>query len=211
MYYPLLFESPDSITVDGNKIHYNDINSPIRSFILFDTNEVWVSKIGEIHNDVKKYDVASPTLNNSLAGRIWLEPKIISFWHNPVVLYKNNYVEKIHILEKAFLPYKIDMKEYKYDLYDIWNYMPYKVWNAEILINYHKNGNTPVYDYHDFMKILEECNNYKNPSTIKDELKNEKKVSAKGPGSYGTSWDSKNNIRYRMTKNTSESFYPQLK
>ena len=197
----ILFESPDHVTYNGKVLEYDKEEQ--RSFIIFPNKEVWMSKPGETHVHVYRYPIKNLTTKNTISGRVWLEAKILSMWLNLVQVFGKEWQEYLRLLDEALKKVDIDIRELKIDMYGTWHGMNKKVASPELMATYYDDeNNTPFFTYDEFVKQMR----YNYEKTSND-------VVATQPltGLYGskkTGWDSKNNIKHRQSKYTSESFYP---
>jgi hypothetical protein len=201
-FYSELFESPDIIQINNNKFYYSDKSINQRSFIIYSSEEIWISKIGEVHDDVKNYEIESYGDQNALNGRIWLDPSVISFWHSPVSMYGNKYLRYINALEEKLKTFSIELHELNFDTYESWKGIGKKICEPSLMVKYYSNSETPLDDYRTYIaKMQKYVNSCMPPSEVK----------ITKSGSPKTAWDSKNNIIARRSRFTSESiFYPEL-
>ena len=201
-FYDELFESPDEIRINGAQLNYDNKDIAQRSFIVFPSSEIWVSKIGETHDNVYDYPIESPTLSGTLAGRVWLEHNVISFWHSPVSLFGKKFLYYLNLLEDRLLSYNINMKDLMFDTYESWRGIGKKICGPKLMSDYYADEwNTPLDSYETYINKM---NKWITMCFPEDSTK------IVPSGSPKTAWDSKNSIRFRQLKSTSESFYPTI-
>jgi hypothetical protein len=150
-----IYENPDIVKSEENNIniHYNDRNAyPFTTFKDFG-NRVFIGKEGGTHTTIVYYykdELPSDVMDRmrlhiEYDGRIFLNEKIISFWHYPD---EDNFKEIIINLEKAFL-------NDRHMNVNIWNDPNYKieVKNSDLSYNiipiqqYIKSENPSELDY----------------------------------------------------------------
>lgn len=213
MHYKRLFESPDNLTVNGELIYTTSKNHKHRSFIVFKSGEVWVGSVGEDHQKMIADEAPGPLLT-ALTGRVWPDLKIISFWHNPIFKFGNDYMRYLKLLEAELKRYKINVNEYKVDLYAMWKLGYKDVIDPSLETAYESSEDSITEGYKKFIDRLktysEEIDKRKESKNLDLNKKTNHVTSLSRSGSPMTAWDSPHNIRYRQQKWTSESFYPRL-
>lgn len=209
-------ESPDYIILNGKKIQAKDKSHRQRSIIIFKNGQIWVSAIGESHEEMYDYDLEAPDISGSLMGRVWLDLGIISFWDNPFKVFGEEYMDYIYILKDELKRYGINIKKLKFDTYNTWEPAKRKYVDSNLMVRYYDDSShqyiTPLDTYEDYLGRIEEYR-----KRLIDSNKGHEKISTapkgefKPPmGSYKTGWDSDSNLKNRQSRYTSESFYPIL-
>lgn len=201
--FNLIKESPDTMFYDNKKYGIDNGYGDMPFFCRVNKNHtkadhVYIGNVGDYHGDL-------PWANNrSYPGRLWLDPKIITFWVFPnIELFKSI----IHEIEE-----QLDIKMFN----NGWRIEIIKVNNKIDIINY--DPSKPPNDYYfgdsdeeDYELELISLDNYIGSEDMPEELKQlhlmnwkEKEIAKKKGllnrnfGSSKTAWDQPNNIRYRQ-------------
>lgn len=202
--YNLVKESPDNLTYNDN-IYSIDKDDNIPFFVVTNTNHTKVEDtyIGEnrsyhseleIRPEMSRYDRTYP-------GRLWMKPKVITFWVYPNVelfldivkhlekklnikMFNNNW--KIEVLTIDDEIHTTEYDPYEYDYYN--KELP----RGEIKV-------VPIEDYVGSENLPEELQiqhlmNWKE----KELAKKLGKIHFGKWGSYKTGWDQPHNIKYRQ-------------
>lgn len=205
MFYPKLFENPNSIYLEKLDVNVNWYDVKTLGFSYYN-DEMHVSSQSHyaMYKDLKINDPVAKSREGRgrYAGRLFLSSKIITFWEFPetndiltMVLYDIEQLTSIKFDETWKIEVPVKYKGYDYTINGWGKYYPRKNEQHYVTID--------DYDGNFARKPQEIMQKHVMPPIEKQKLKNNSYP--RGFGSDKTSWDSQRNIAIRQKELTSES------